>query len=743
MKTETKTIAISGMHCASCVRVLERALKKVDGVTDATVNLATEKATVSYLPDSSLDKKIEQAVTSVGYGIISQTYSEKEIEEEKQKKLTTLKIKTTISLCIGAILVWGSFPLLMTTAPVLFTNFFFQLLIATPIQFWAGFDFYQATIRSLRSRTATMDTLIVFGTTAAYLYSLCVIFFPSLFVRLGIDPMPYFDTSVVIIGLILLGRYLEAQAKSKTGDAIKKLLGLSPKTARVIRKGNEIDVPLDKVFVGDMIRVRPGEKIPVDGMIIEGYSSIDESMITGESIPVEKKIKDVVIGGTINKTGMFVYKATKVGNETMLSQIIDLVEKAQGSKAPIQRVADTVSSYFVPVVIIIAIATFVLWYTNGPQPALLFALLNTIAVLIIACPCAMGLATPTAVMVGTGIAAQQGILISDAQSLEIAHKVRAVVFDKTGTLTNGKPEVTDIIKNPKFKVLNSKLLSYAASIEKGSEHALGEAVIKEAEKQKLALYKVTHFSSFPGYGIVGTIKSKKILVGNKKLMEQNSVSIKELEKKLHELEQAGKTVMMVAMNQKLAGLIAVADTVKESAQKAIAQLQEKNIEIVMITGDNERTAQAIGNQIGITRVIADVLPADKEMQVRALQKEGYIVAMVGDGVNDAPALAASDLGIAMGTGTDVAIEAADITLLNKNLTTLVVALDLSDKTMRTIKLNLFWAFAYNIVLIPVAAGALYPFFGTLLNPILASFAMAFSSVSVVTNSLLLKRYRYR
>jgi Cu+-exporting ATPase len=556
---------------------------------------------------------------------------------------------------------------------------------------------------------------------------------------LGVETMPYFDVATIVIGLILLGRFFEAKAKAGTSSAIKKLVELQAKTARVIRDGKEIDIPIEQVQVGDVIRVRPGEKIPVDGEIIEGESSIDESMISGESIPVDKVKGDMVIGSTMNKSGTFTYKAMKVGSDTMIAQIIKLVQEAQGSKAPIQRLADTVSSYFVPVVIMLAFATFGLWYIFGPTPIFLYAMLNTVAVLIIACPCAMGLATPTAIMVATGIGAQRGILIKDAASLELANKVNTVVFDKTGTLTNGKPKVTDIIPFNSFK--EDDVLKLSASIEKGSEHSLAEAIVNKAEEQNLKIGSVTKFQAIAGHGVDGVVDTKKVLLGNRKLMDAEKVEYKEITEQMSKLENDGKTVMLLAVNGKLAGLIAVADTIKDSAKEGLIALQNKGIEVIMITGDNQRTADAIAQKLSIKRVLAGVLPDQKEAEVKKIQAEGKIVAMVGDGINDAPALAGADIGIAMGSGTDVAIEAADIILISKDLKAVASSIELSKKTMRTIKMNLFWAFGYNVLLIPVAMGALYPFTGMLLNPIFASVAMALSSISVVSNSLLLRKVK--
>ena len=662
-----------------------------------------------------------------------------EEQAEKQKEIKDLRNRVFVSLFLGTLILWGSFPGLMNTAPTILQNFFVQLLLATPVQFWAGWGFYRATVLALKHRTANMDTLVVIGTTVAYFYSVFITVLPQVVESVGVEPVPYFDVATIIIGLILLGRYFEAKAKAGTSQAIKKLIGLQAKTARVIRDGKEIDILINEVQIGDIVRVRPGEKIPVDGVIVEGESSIDESMITGESMPVDKVRGDLVVGATMNKTGSFTFKATKIGQETMLAQIIKLVQEAQGSKAPIQRLADLVSSYFVPIVLMLAILTFVVWYNFGPAPALTFALLNTIAVLIIACPCAMGLATPTAIMVGTGRGAEHGILIKDAESLEIAHKINTVIFDKTGTLTKGKPEVTDIIVTDALS--QNEVLRLVASLEKGSEHSLAEAIVKFAEEKKLALSKAEGFQAIPGYGIQGFISGKKIVFGSRRLMEREKVSLTTVQTDIEKLENEGKTVMMLQVNEKLIGLVAVADTLKESALKGVQQLQKLGIEVVMITGDNRRTANAIAKIVGIGRVLAEVLPDQKEAEVKKIQAEGKIVAMAGDGINDALALAAANVGIAMGSGTDVAIEVANITLINKDLKSVAVAIILSKKTMRTIRLNLFWAFGYNIILIPVAMGVLYPFFHLLLNPIFASVAMATSSVSVVLNSLLLKRKR--
>jgi Cu+-exporting ATPase len=549
----------------------------------------------------------------------------------------------------------------------------------------------------------------------------------------------YFDTSAAIIVLILLGRFLEARAKGKTSEAIKKLIGLQPKTARVLRNGNEADIPVEEVVVADIVIVRPGERIPVDGIVQEGNSSVDESMVTGESLPVEKRAGDTVIGATMNKIGTFKFKATKVGKDTALAQIVRLVQEAQGSKPPIARMVDVIASYFVPAVLSIAIITFMVWYFFGPHPALTYAFLNFVAVLIIACPCALGLATPTSIMVGTGKGAENGILIRGAEALETAHKLNTIVLDKTGTLTKGEPSVTDIIESAKFN--KGEILRLAASAEKGSEHPLGEAIVKKADEDHLNLMSPKDFQAIAGYGIEATIDSKRILLGNLRLMEEKKVSLNGLLDKAEQLANEGKTPMFLAVQMEVAGIIAVADTLKENSKEAVGAFHQMGLEVVMLTGDNQRTAKAIASQIGVDRVLAEVLPEKKAEEIKRLQSEGKKVGMVGDGINDAPALAQADVGIAIGTGTDVAMESSDITLIGGDLRGIVTAIALSKATIRNIKQNLFWAFAYNTILIPVAAGVLFPFFGILLNPIFAAGAMAISSVTVVSNALRLRRFR--
>lgn len=744
------------MHCASCAKLIERKLEKTPGVVDAAVNYGSEEATVDFDTQAANLETIAKAVSDIGYKAVvaqeAQKSPEQIKEEAKKKELAELKKKILISGILTLFIVWFSLPeilgwafysqdsipsfiafpvYLLVLGPLywvssLFPNLpemdsllgmnYLLLLLSLPIQFWAGKSFYQATWSGLKNRAASMDTLIVIGTTAAFGYSVLSL--------VQLTPM-YFDTAAVIITLILLGRYLEAKAKAHTSDAIKKLLGLQAKTARVLfadgaparhlqgvplQMASEMDIPIKDVSVGNFIRVRPGEKIPVDGKIIEGSSSIDESMVTGESIPVDKKEGDIVIGATINKTGTFIFQATKVGSDTVLAQIVKMVAEAQSSRAPIQRLADTVSSYFVPIVLMLAAATFVIWYDFGSFPQ---AFTNMIAVLIIACPCALGLATPTAIMVGVGKGAEKGILIKDAQALEVAHKVKTIIFDKTGTLTQGKAVVTDILGEQKVLIL-------AASLEKGSEHSLAEAILARAKGKKL--FKVTGFTAIPGSGVSGIIGGKQYVFGKPTRAYPN-------------LENQGKTVMELRSGGNILGVIAVSDSIKKEAKETIDQLKKLNINTWMITGDNEATAKAIAKQAEIKNVLASVLPQEKAEKIKDLKN----VAFVGDGINDAPALAAADVGIAMGTGTDVAIETAGITLLNKDLRSVVTAVKLSRSTISVIKQNLVWAFAYNVILIPVAMGILYPISGLLLNPALAALAMAASSVSVVTNSLRLKQ----
>ena len=733
-------VPIQGMHCASCVQNIEKALLRTRGVTKAAVNLATEKARVEYIPSETSLKEIKEVIEQAGYRVLEVPPEEEPADVERivrEKEYKKLKLKFFIGLALGILIFLGSSPRWFPWVPDFLNNFFVLWALATPVQFWMGWQFYRGAWNSLRHRNADMNTLIAVGTSAAYLYSVAATIFPSFFKAGGVMPEVYFDTSAAIIVLILLGRLLEARAKGQTSEAIKKLAGLQPKTAKVIRDSSEIDIPVEEVLVGDEIVVRPGEKIPVDGVVISGRSAVDESMISGESMPAKKEPGDEVIGATINRTGSFRFKATKVGKDTALAQIIKLVQDAQGSKAPIQRLADTIAGYFVPIVISIAVVTFIIWFSFGPSPALTLALLNFVAVLIIACPCALGLATPTAVMVGTGKGAESGILIKGGESLETAHKLETIVLDKTGTLTKGEPEVTDLFALGSFG--QEEVLVFAASAEKSSEHPLGEAVVKKTVEQGLEIQASENFKAIEGHGVEAEVNGKKVLLGNAKLMQERKVEIGELEARAEELSREGKTPIYVSIEGKMAGLIAVADTLKENSTQAVERLKKMGLEVVMLTGDNRRTAEAIARKAGIERVLSEVLPEDKVREIKRLQSEGKRVGMVGDGINDAPALAQADIGIAIGSGTDIAMEASDITLIKGDLGGVVSAIELSRRTMRIIKQNLFWAFFYNTLGIPIAAGILYPFFKILLNPIIASAAMAFSSVSVVSNSLRLRR----
>ncbi|MCJ7509645.1 MAG: heavy metal translocating P-type ATPase [Dehalococcoidia bacterium] len=749
-------IPVEGMTCASCVRRVENALAKVTGVLSASVNLASERATVAFVPGRVAIADLRRAVEDAGYRLRELAEDERDAEAEaREREQRTLRAKLLFAGIVGALLMLGAqhqhIPLL-TDVRVRWINVA-SFLLATPVQFWAGWQFYVGTWKTAKHLTADMNTLIAVGTSAAYGYSIAATFAPGLFEAAAIETSVYFETSAIIIALILLGRWLEARAKGRTSAAIKRLMGLRAKTARVVRDGQEVDIPIEQVAPGDVVVVRPGEKIPVDGIVLEGRSAVDESMVTGESIPLEKGPGDAVIGATINKVGSFRFRATEVGQGTVLAQIIRLVEEAQGSKAPIQRLADVVASYFVPAVMAVAALTFGVWLIVGPSPPLTYALLNAVAVLIIACPCALGLATPTAIMVGTGKGAESGVLIRGGEALETAHRVRVVVMDKTGTITEGRPRVTDVLAGDGQP---DEVLRLAASAERGSEHPLGEAIVTAARERGLALAEAQDFVAVPGLGVQARVGGRQVLLGNLGLMEQRAAKLNGLAATAEELLAEGKTAMFVAADGQVLGVIAVADTVKEGAQEAIASLKAMGIEVIMLSGDHRRTAEAIARQVGVGRVLAEVLPEDKAAQVRALQGEGKVVAMVGDGINDAPALAQADVGIAIGSGTDVAMEASDITLIRGDLRGVATAIALSKKTIQIIRQNLFWAFFYNVALIPIAAGILYPlfsrtgvpgglqpFFGDFgfLNPILAAAAMAFSSLSVMTNSLRLRRFK--
>ncbi|GBD39980.1 Copper-exporting P-type ATPase A [bacterium HR37] len=735
--TQKVSIPIQGMHCASCVEAIESALRELEGVIHVDVNLAAEKASVEFIPEITPLLEIKSKIKDAGYTPIE---VEKEYEDLEKREIQDLKRRFIFSAVVGAIVFAGSMGSQSLWIPDILTNWVTLFILTTPVQLWAGWQFYKGAWSALKHSRADMNTLIALGTTAAYLYSVIATFFPGFFKSESLRPAVYYDTSAMIISLILLGRLLEKRARSQTGEAIRKLISLQPKTARVIRDGEEKDIPVEEVKVGDIVVVRPGEKIPVDGIVIEGHSSVDESMITGEPIPSEKKPGDRVIGATINTTGTFKLKATNVGEETLLSQIVKLVEEAQSSKAPIQRIADKIAAYFVPVVIGIAVLTFVVWSSFGPEPAFTHALLNFIAVLIIACPCALGLATPTAVIVGTGKGAENGILIKSGKALETAQRITTVVFDKTGTLTQGKLEVTDIIPNGGFS--REKILALSASAEKSSEHPIGKAIVEAAKEEGIPLEEPDSFSIEPGGGVHATIKGVRVLIGSKKFMDSGRIDIaEELGYRAGELAEEGKTPVFIAVEGKVIGILALSDRVKPYCREVVEALKRLNIEVVMITGDNTRTAKAIARQVGIERILAEVKPQEKANEIRRLQSEGKVVAMVGDGINDAPALAQADIGIAIGAGTDIAVEAGDIVLIGNDLRGVVTAIELSRETMRTIKQNFFWAFFYNALLIPVAAGVLYPFTGILLNPVFAAGAMALSSVSVVTNSLRLKRFK--
>ncbi len=737
-------LPIEGMTCASCVNRIERFVNRVDGVAEANVNLATEKARIRFDPGATSVEELKTAVRAAGYEVgempapaSAAAGAEPAVDAHdlaRQREVDNLRRRWVVSLGVGAVMMALMYlPLnldLMLIAPLL-------LIAATIVQFWAGAVFYRAAWVAARHGSTNMNTLVAVGTSVAYAYSAFVTLWPTLATEWGFPFHLYYETAVIIVALILMGRWLEARAKKQTSGAIKALMGLQAKTARVLRDGAELDIPIEQVTVGDLVRVRPGEKVPVDGVIAEGRSALDESMLTGESLPLEKSVGDEVIGATLNKTGSFVFRAAKVGADTALAQIVRLVEEAQGSKAPMQRLADQVAGIFVPIVLVVAAGTGVAWLLFGPS--LVFAVTVTIAVLIIACPCALGLATPTAIMVGTGKAAEHGILIRGGEALEQARRINAIVLDKTGTLTRGKPDVTELIAFAGAS--EGELLALAAAAEVGSEHPLGEAIIARAREMNLVLAPVTDFEALAGRGIRATVDERVVLVGNRALMSAEDIDVAPLDAGAERVAGGGATPMFVSADGRALGIIAVADTLKPESAEAVAELEALGLEVWMLTGDNRLTAEAIGRQVGVTRILAEVQPDQKADKVRELQAGGKVVAMVGDGINDAPALAQSDLGIAIGTGADVAMAASDITLVGGNLRGIVTAIALSRKTVGVIKQGLFWAFGYNVVLIPVAMGALYPFFGILLNPVIAAAAMAMSSVSVVTNALRLRSFR--
>ena len=763
--TQSASLNIGGMTCAACVGHVENALLKVPGVSVVSVNLGVERASVEFVPGMAELSDLQAAVEAAGYrveGYNDAGNQERELERlSKVKEVRELRNRLVLAGAGAVLLFLGTFDPLPWVSNFMSQGYYPFLLwaLATPVQFWAGSNFYTSGLGALRHGTSNMHTLIALGTTVAYVYSAAVVlldaFSPGVLADNGIEAKVYFDTAAIIIALILLGRFLEAGARGRTSEAIRRLMGLRAAFARVVRDAQEVDIPVDEVATGDIVLVRPGEKIPVDGVVTKGYSAVDESMLTGESMPVDKGPGQKVYGATINSNGAIYFRATEVGSGTVLARIIRLVEEAQGSKAPIQKLADRVAAYFVPAVIAAALAAFLFWMLLGPAPALTFSTLVLVSVMIIACPCALGLATPTAIIVGTGKGAEKGVLIKQAQALETAHKVDIVVLDKTGTLTTGKPVVTDLVPSGASGLSGQDILFLAASAERGSEHPLGEAIVNEAKNRGLELGTVTGFQAVPGRGISAEVDGRTILFGNQAFMEDSGIPLNGLVEKASELAAQGKTLMFLSSGDAVMGLVAVADTVKPEAEEGLAKLRQMGLEVVMLTGDNARTAQAVADQLGIDRVEAEVLPQDKAAVVKKLQAEGKVVAMVGDGINDAPALAQADVGLAMGSGTDVAMESADITLIRGDVNGVATALNLSRQTIRTIKQNLFWAFFYNVLLIPVAAGALYPvfqglggvpgslefFFGQqgFLNPVLAALAMAFSSVTVVSNSLRLRR----
>jgi Cu+-exporting ATPase len=741
-KDEEITLGIQGMHCASCALKIEKSLSELKGIRRVVVNFAAEKANVEYDPVALSLDDIEKRIQGLGYKVLFEkdpkhaASSQADIEQAAHRHEIS-KLKR--SFIIGAIF---SIPIVILSFPEIFGQLLADpmrsqvlFVLAIPVQFGVGFRFYRGTLVVLKNRSANMDSLIAIGSSAAFAYS-------SAMVVLGQTMALYFDTAAVIITLILLGKYFEALMKGRMSEAIRALMRLQAKTARVIRDKKEIEIPVDEVRVGDVIVVRPGEKIPVDGTVIDGYSAVDEAMITGESIPVEKKKGDTVIGATVNQTGSFTFKSTKVGKDTTLAQIIKFVENALGSKAPVQRLSDSVSAYFVPGVMTIAVLSVLVWYFALSMP-FAFVLSIFIAILIIACPCALGLATPTAIMVGMSKGAENGILIKGGEALETAHKLTTIVFDKTRTLTIGKPQVTDIIAF--WKVKKANVFKFACIAEKRSEHPLAQALLVTAEKWKMTVPNPQKFAAVPGHGVKATYKGRTILFGNRALMQKNKIKIaSEVEDAMQDLEHNGKTAMLLAVGKRLLGVIGVADVLRPNSAEAVKQLQKIGLEVIMLTGDNKRTAQAIAKQLGIQgqSVLAEVLPEQKASKIEELKKSDKCVAMVGDGINDAPALAASDLGVAIGSGTDVALETGSIVLIKDDLRDVIKAIDLSRYTMKKIKQNLFWAFFYNTAAIPIAAGLLYPF-GILLNPMIAAAAMAFSSVSVVGNSLTMRKYRMK
>ncbi|MEM9088169.1 MAG: heavy metal translocating P-type ATPase [Cyanobacteria bacterium P01_F01_bin.53] len=758
------TLTLHGMSCASCANSVEKAIQQVPGVSSVQVNFATEKARVEYDTSRTDITNIQVAIVNAGYTAIENQASGVGVAEAQEEKThealqkasqKTLLVKTIVSSLIGAMLILGTLPMMLGVAipgwPMFLHDPWLQLILATPVVVWCGQSFYIGAWKALHHRTATMNTLVALGTGTAYLYSLFVTLFPSFLTVQGLASEVYYEAAVVIIALLLLGRYLENRARGETSNAIRKLMGLQANTARIIRNHEAIDVPLEEVVVGDIVVVRPGEKIPVDGEVTEGSSTVDEAMVTGEPIPVSKEQGASVIGATINKTGSFRMQASRVGKDTVLAQIVQLVQEAQGSKAPIQKLADQVTGWFVPAVMAIALITFLIWFTLTGN--LTLSLITTVSVLIIACPCALGLATPTSIMVGTGKGAEHGILIKDAESLERSHNLQTIVLDKTGTLTAGKPTVTNYLTMRGTADGNEiRLLQMAAAVENQSEHPLAEAIVTYAKSQGIKSQHITptitdvqDFNAVPGKGVQGTLDGYLVQIGTEHWMQSLGIDTQALQKQRQAWEAAAQTTAWIAVNGKAEGLLGISDALKPSSAQAVEALQRMGLEVVMLTGDNQQTAEAIAQEVGITRVFAEVRPDQKADTIRKLQAEGPSknrqVAMVGDGINDAPALAQADVGIAIGTGTDVAIAASDITLISGDLQGIVTAIQLSKATLTNIRQNLFFAFIYNTAGIPIAAGILYPLFGWLLNPIIAGAAMAFSSVSVVTNALRLRNFQ--
>jgi P-type Cu+ transporter len=742
----TKTFVINGMTCSSCVQSVEKATRKLPGVIESNVNMATEKMVIQYDPAIVTVADIKKAVEDAGYEAVEDVEAGSSADVDREKKEQHIKemwrrfwvsAVFTVPLLLIAMGHMLGLPLPEIIDPMHNPSAFaiVQLLLTIPVMVM-GKPFFTVGFKTLIKRHPNMDSLVALGTSAAFVYSV----FATVLIVLGdhsYTGILYYESAAVILTLITLGKYFEALSKGKTSEAIKKLMGLAPKTATILKAGKEVEVSVDEVQVGDIIIVKPGEKMPVDGIVVEGRTSVDEAMLTGESIPVEKTVGSNIIGASINKNGTIRYEATKVGKDTALSQIIKLVEDAQGSKAPIAKLADIISGYFVPIVIVLALLTGFAWYFAGYSG--IFAFKIAISILVIACPCALGLATPTAIMVGTGKGAENGVLIKSGGALETTHKIDTIVFDKTGTITEGKPKVTNIVTAGMFS--EEELLALAASAEKGSEHPLGEAIVRAAEEKEMGLLKIEAFNAIVGHGIEVEIEGKNILLGNRKLMDDRGIALSDLAASSDQLANEGKTPMYIAIDGAIAGIIAVADTVKETSLKAIQKLHRMGIEVAMITGDNKRTAEAIAKQVGIDRVLSEVLPEDKANEVKKLQDEGKKVAMVGDGINDAPALAQADIGIAIGSGTDVAMESADIVLMRSDLMDVPTAVELSKATIRNVKQNLFWAFAYNIIGVPIAMGVLYLFGGPLLNPMIAGAAMSLSSVSVLLNALRLKGFQ--